>query len=137
MNFTTLDAAFFTALFLVPGYITNSVIEACVTRIRLEAPIALIRMLALSGVNFMLNAYFIREHGTVEGQSTADLMVPLFLWVWVLFVSPMILGGFLGKVASAEWPQAMLKQIRLNPRDPTPTGWDRFFQAPQGKDWSG
>lgn len=126
MSFTSFDAVFFTAGFLVPGFIWAAVLSMLVPRMSVKAESRAFEFLTLSCINHGLWSWalvWIFRGGMIDRQ---PFWSGLFLFV-IIFVSPICLGLLSGRAQQKEWVARQLRMLGFRPIHSIPTAWDWQF----------
>lgn len=126
MSFDTFNAVFFTAAFLVPGFIWSAVLSMLVSRKSTEPQMRAVEFLTFSCINYGLWSWLIYplfynewwgEHPYVSGAA-------LFV---IAFASPIGLGLVSGWMAQRNTVATVLERFGFNTVLAIPTAWDYHF----------
>lgn len=120
------DTIFYTLSFIVPGFISDSVLASIVPRRAEGKDTLFLRYFTLSCLNYALWVWLIYLLPRLEFFNIHPLFSALS-WLIIIFVSPLILGLILGKQSRKGWVSGLLNQIGINPIHPIPTAWDFSF----------
>ncbi len=130
MNFTSFDAVFFTAGFLVPGFIWSAVLSMLVPRMSAKPESRVFEFLTLSCINhgvWSWALFLIFRTGFINEQPYWSC---LFLF-GIIFLSPVSFGMLHGRLQQKEWVARQLRRLGFQPIHSVPTAWDWIFV--QGK----
>lgn len=126
MTFDTFDTVFFTAGFLVPGFVWSSVLSMFVPRRTTTTEVRLLEFLALSCINHGIWAwalFLIFSTGFAHNSPvwTAGCLGG------IMFVSPIALGLALGLARQKNALARLLERFGFRTIHPVPTAWDWHF----------
>lgn len=130
MNFSSFDAVFFTAGFLVPGFIWSAVLSMLVPRLSVKAESRVLEFLTLSCINhgfWSWALFLIFRTGFINEQPIWSGL----LLCGIIFVSLIGFGLFHGRLQQKEWVARQLRRFGYRPIHSIPTAWDWKFS--QGK----
>ena len=132
MTISNFDAVFYTISFLVPGFVMNSVISAFRPQKELKEKITFLRYLTLSSINYALWSWLIY---IISQQSFIDQYPKrtAFAWFAIIFISPVIVGAFIGIIKQKEWVRNLLQKIGINTTHPIPSAWDYIFSKAESE----
>lgn len=131
MTFDTLDAAFLTAAFLVPGFVWSSVISMLVPRRTVDAQLRIMEFLTLSSINGAIWSwalYLIFRSGLPNERPVAAALALL----GIVLVSPVLLGFLTGLLQRRDFLMRFLNRFGFRPIHPVPTAWDFHFSKGNG-----
>jgi hypothetical protein len=126
MNFTSFDAVFFTAGFLVPGFIWSAVLSMLVPRASVKPEGRVFEFLTLSCINHGLWSWAlfpIFRTGFIDQQ---PYWSGLFLFV-IIFLSPIALGLISAHLQQRERVATLLRRFGFRTVHAIPTAWDWQF----------
>lgn len=130
MTLDSFDVVFYTAGFLVPGFIWSAVLSMLVPRRASGKELRFLEVLTLSGINYGLWSwawFLIFKTGFAEIQ---PYWTGLFLAV-IILVSPAVLGIVSAGSQHTEAMGRILGRLGFYPVHPTPTAWDWHFSRGQ------
>jgi hypothetical protein len=122
-NFLSLDAIYIALVFVVPGYIISSFRAHFITGQRLDGPDYLVRLLTLSALNFTLSGWAIYLALAWD----TEPVTRTFVWLFVLAVSPVLIGIVSGLGSKQEWLRRVYSRFGLSPLHIIPTSWEYKF----------
>lgn len=128
MTIDNFDTIFYTLSFIVPGFISDSVLANIVPRKTDGKEVLFLRYFTLSCLNYAFWVWLVYLLPRLEFFRDRPIRSAL-CWFLIIFVSPVILGLTLGKQSSKGWIRGLLLQIGINPIHPVPTAWDFYFNA--------
>lgn len=122
MVFTSFEAVFYSAVFLLPGYIIKNVLDRLLPPPKYS-----------DAKYFMVCFFFSTLNFVIFGWAYSLVRARVFicsLWYWILpsFISlggAFILALLIGRIRQKGWMQTLLSE--LNPNYPYPTAWDYWF----------
>ena len=126
MSFDSFDAVFFTAGFLVPGFIWSAVLSMLVPRMSAKSEARVFEFLTFSCVNhglWSLPLFLIFRTGFISEQ---PIWSGLFLF-GIIFVSPVGLGLLHAWSQEKQWVARQLRRLGFRPIHSVPTAWDWQF----------
>jgi len=126
MTFSSFEVVFFTAAFLVPGFVWSAVLSMLVPRRGVGAQVRFLEFLSLSCINhgFWSWALFpVFKTGLLEREPYWSGLA-LF---GIMFVSPVVLGGASGLLQQKEAVARFLGWLGLRTVHPIPRAWDWHF----------
>lgn len=126
-NFLSLDAIYVALVFIVPGYIISSFRAHFITGHRLDGADYFVCLLTLSAVNFTLSGWTIYLALAWE----AGPVVRALLWLFVLAVSPALIGFISGLGSKAGYIRYLYGSLGLSPLHIVPTSWEYQFSTLQ------
>ncbi len=132
----SIDSVFLALAFLVPGYITSSVITMFIPATAASTDRNYIKYLTLSSINLAIWSWLIylifqqpyfNEHKIVTG----------FVWFAILFIFPAIMGLIIGRVVRNPSIKKLLSMPEIVIIPTVPTAWDFKFRniAATGGAW--
>ncbi|MER8427641.1 DUF6338 family protein [Mesorhizobium sp. M1403] len=124
-NFLSLDAIYVALVFVMPGYIIASFRAHFITGNRLDGPDYFVRLLTLSALNFTLSGWAI--YLAIAWDVGVEMR--LAVWLFVLLVSPAVIGFISGIGSKAEWLRSIYGWFRLSPLHIIPTSWEYQFST--------
>ncbi len=126
MTFTSFDAVFFTAGFLVPGFVWSAVLSMLVPRRTVSTDVRFLEFLTLSCLNHGLWAWalflifktdFLERHPYWTGISLGA----------IIFLSPIVLGILSAWFQQKEAIARLLGRLGFRTIHPIPMAWDWHF----------
>ncbi|MEA2530294.1 MAG: hypothetical protein QOG89_1938 [Thermomicrobiales bacterium] len=130
----TFEALLIVILFIVPGFISQSIFGALVTRREAAEQSALLEAIAFSCLNFALWGWLllvVPDLDNWKGYVEEHRGLVIASWIIFLLVAPVVWGmlaAFLVKKVGLKW---LFKRFALDYRDPTPRAWDYYFGRQQ------
>jgi len=126
MNFDTFDAVFFTAAFLVPGFIWSAVLSMLVSRKSTAPQTKAVEFMTFSGINYGLWIWLIYPLFYFEWWRAHPILSGFALFV-IAFASPVGLGLYSGWLAQKNTVGRALERFGFNTVLSIPTAWDYQF----------
>jgi hypothetical protein len=126
MSFSSFDAVFFTAGFLVPGFIWSAVLSMLVPRLSIKAESRVMEFLTLSCINHGVWSWallLIFRAGPINEQPLLNLW---FLF-GIVFLSPLGFGLLHAWLQQKEMVARLLRRFGYRPIHSIPTAWDWKF----------
>lgn len=125
MTFSNFDAVFFSATFLVPGFICSAVVSMMVPRRASAANARVLEFLTFSCINYGVCSWaiyllFYSHSPLPKGITVAGIVA-------ITLVSPIVLGLVLGYLAQRNWPAKFLARFGFRTIHPIPSAWDLQF----------
>ena len=126
MTFSSFDAVFYTAGFLVPGFVWSAVLSMLVPRRTVAGEVRFVSFLTLSSINHGLWSWallLIFRAGLME-------RYPYWSAVWlfvIIFVSPVVLGLLSAWMQQKQAVARFLRRFGFRTIEPAPTAWDWHF----------
>ena len=124
-NFLSLDAVNVALVFVVPGYIISAFRAHFITGQKVSGPDYYVRLLTLSAVNFIMAGWTIYLAIAWD----AGPVPRLFVWLFVLGISPMFIGIVSGLSSKREWLRKIYSRLGLSPLHVIPTSWEYQFST--------
>lgn len=122
MNIPNTEALLLLVVFVVPGYLFQSVLSALHPRAQERPEILLLRFVGFSCINFGI---WYSQFPLIDFEN--DPKFSFLRLVVILVVSPGVLGLFVAKVRIWGWRDWFLRELNFHPINPIPTGWDYKF----------
>lgn len=128
------DMLFYTFAFVVPGFITHSIISMFMPQKSEQAPNSILRYLYFSSINYALWSWLIfilvksNYHQIHRYRAAA-------IWGVIILISPIITGIVLGIFSKHEFIRKLLQKTGFNLVHPIPTGWDYKFSTLKNGAW--
>lgn len=126
MTFSSFEAVFFTAGFLVPGFVWWAVLSMLVPARPVSAPIRFVQLLTLSCINHGLWSWALFPIFKTGFVDRSPYWTGLILF-GIMFVSPVILGFVSGWLQQREAVARLLGGLGLRTIHPIPRAWDWHF----------
>lgn len=132
MNFSSFDAVFFTAGFLVPGFIWSTVLSMLVPRLSAKPESRVVEFLTLSCINHGFWSWALLLIFRVGPLNEQPIWCVAALF-GIVFVSPIVFGLLHARLQQIEWVARQLKRLGYRPIHSVPTAWDwKFSQGKSG-----
>lgn len=124
MIIDSFDAIFYTAIFILPGFIVNSVIDTANPPQKQNEGIYLLKCIFFSLISCAIYSWLYKIVIDCEKISTS--------LHWILLIVISIAGSFFLGIAIAiikqhQWLAWMLSKLKINTIHTTPTAWDYYF----------
>jgi len=113
-------------VFIVPGFVWNSTINALVPRKADSWDLSILRFFTLSFINYAICVwliYLLATHPFFVGHPFHSATA----WFAILFVSPAVLGTIVGLNSQNNFFRGILQQLGINTINPIPEAWDYIF----------
>jgi hypothetical protein len=126
MAFDSFNVAFFTAGFLVPGFLWSAVLKLFIPQRAQTGQDRFVELLTLSCINYGLWSWTLFP----IYQTKFYELHPYWAGIWflgIIFVSPVILGGVTGVLQQKEFVQRFLASFGLRTVHPIARAWDWHF----------
>lgn len=113
-------------VFVVPGFVLNSVLSMLVPLKDESWDLSLLRFVTFSSINYALWAWLIF---LVVGNEffLGHPMRAAMAWVLIVLLSPIILGIIAGKTRQTGIVRNALSRLGINTLHPDPSAWDYFL----------
>lgn len=128
------DMMFYTLAFIVPGFITYTIVSIFVPQKSEQTPHAILKFLYFSGINYALWAWLIYIIVKINYYNNHPYRTA-GLWVVIILISPLITGIIFGILSKKEIFRKLLQRIGFNIIHPIPTAWDYKFSTIQKGIW--
>ena len=128
MTIPSLQVILFTLIFLVPGYLINSVYSLLTVRRTEIKEILLLRFLAFSTFNLSVTYPIVRILVTGNYISAHPLRT-LGWFLAIIFVSPCVIGGIIGWIDRCKFIRTALGWLGVSAMSSSPAAWDEKFSA--------
>ncbi|HAF0292528.1 TPA: hypothetical protein G9C53_004922 [Salmonella enterica subsp. enterica serovar Typhimurium var. 5-] len=126
MTIESLEIVFYTLLFVVPGFITDSVYRYCYPQREDTGQYTIIRYLWFTFINYILwfpLIYLILSNDFHRSHPLWSFVISGFL----VLVGPGILGFIISIIIIQGWLRKILQKFGFNPIHVIPTSWDYQF----------
>lgn len=120
------EAVFYTLAFVVPGFIMLSSFRMIVKTRDETSQINLIRFVCFSSINYGVWSWLIYLLVKTNFLSHS-LFLRSLLWLFIIFISPILLGLFIGYLSDRNIVSKLLTKLGLKIIQPIPSAWDYFF----------
>lgn len=132
LQINSIDVVFYTAIFLLPGYVVEEIIKSIMPKKQYSDGINFLRYLAYSIVNLALWpwVYFIINKYTLP--TTANYWILLVL---ATVMTAIITGLVLGLIRKKEIIRKAFSKCGVQIEHPIPTAWDYKFSKTQEARW--
>jgi hypothetical protein len=131
MTFNSFDTVFFTAAFLVPGFVWESVLHMFLRRREDRADRVWVRLLTLSALNYGFLSWLVYLLLAQVGV-LARPWVAALAWFFIVFISPAALGAASGLLGQRTAVRRLLARYGIYTVHPVPTAWDYVFSQSAG-----
>lgn len=131
MIFNNYEAAFYTVLLLVPGFIMNMGYAYLVPVREGQAQLVLVRYVVFSCFLYALIWPFVGPLYKLNYWISHPFRWSLIL-ILILIVLPYTLGLLIGLINGRNWIRAILRRVGINPIHPAPTAWDYVMVRDSG-----
>lgn len=126
MTFTSFDAVYFTAAFLVPGFIWSAILSMLLPRRSVVTNVRFLEFLTFSCINNGLWSWALFWIFRTKFFDSYPYFSGLFLG-GIIFVSPVLLGLLSARLQQREFIGRFLRRWGFRTKDPTPSAWDWHF----------
>ncbi len=126
MTFDKFDTVFFTAAFLVPGFLFYWTLSIFIPSREQDTRYQFLKFLTFSCINFAVWSwliYFIFKV-TFFGENPG---ITAFIWFFIILISPFSLGILFAKLHQKEIIRKFLQYYGFSSVHPIPTAWDYKF----------
>lgn len=126
MTITTFDTVFYTAIFILPGFITKAIIDVINPPKRERDTTLFLSFLAYSLINLALCSW---AFVLVSPLANCDCTLP---WYWLAMLGITLTGSIvtsvlIGFLKYHRFMYRLAQRLNFNIIDPTPTAWDYWF----------
>ncbi len=126
MTFSSFEVVFFTADFLVPGFVWSAVLSMVVPRYTEPPQIRVLEYLTLSCINHGLWSWALYAM-FASGWASRNSFLPGVCLFGIIFVSPVALGLLSGYLQQREVVPGFFRSLGLRTIHATPQAWDWHF----------
>ena len=126
MTFDKFDTVFFTAAFLVPGFLFYWTLSIFIPQREQDIRYQFLKFLTFSCINFALWSWLIYLIFKWDF-FTFYLYRSVLAWFFIILISPFGLGLLLAQLNQKELIKNFLETFGFNPLHPIPTAWDYKF----------
>lgn len=127
------DAIRVLILFLIPGFISQSIVAASIPRQRREANETILEAIVLSCINYAVFGLPLLVPSLYREFVEPRLWLTWVLWALVLFVAPVWWGFLFAWLLHTRAYTAVFRRFGVPYREPAPRAWDHYFsQQRQG-----
>jgi len=123
MVIESFDAVFYTAMFILPGFIIKNIIDMLNPPRKTTDPSFLLGCLAYSLVNAAIFSWAFILVGSSELRGAAYWGVLL----GIVLVGAVLIAFVVALLKQRRWIYEIVKKLRMKVIDPTPTAWDFWF----------
>lgn len=131
MTIDSLDVVFYTCIFLLPGFVIKSVLDALTPPVRHNETKYFFSCLLYSIVNCAIWSW---AYILIAPMATNKSAVYWLLLLSITIVGAAILAFLIGFIRQKEMVEWLFSKINVHKVHPIPTAWDYFFSK-QEKSW--
>ncbi len=134
MTITGFDMLFYTAGFIVPGFVWCSMVAMLIPQKSDQPQISFLRFLTLSCINYAIWSwliYLLIKSSFFVGHPVRSALA----WGLVILISPVALGLVMGHFSQKARILQLLRRLGFSPLHPVPTAWDYKFGNTQEAVW--
>ena len=124
MTLDTFETVLVACIFIIPGFITDSVIKLFVTRPARKSPIQLLYFLFYSILNLAILCWL---YFLIWEKYQSEPIKLLFFLTSTALGSSLLLGAIIGLSKRFELPNRLLKLLKCGSNHEIPTAWDYYF----------
>ncbi len=124
MMYDSIDTAFYTALFLLPGYVIISIVNAFNPQSRFNESKYFLKCLLYSFVNLGVWGWV---YSVVLNKTVPETSLQWLLLAFVTLVGSALLGFFIGLIKQKMHLSRLLNHLRILTIHPTQSAWDYLF----------
>lgn len=128
------DMLFYSLAFVVPGFITYTIVSMFVPQKNEQAPNSILRFLYFSCMNYALWSWLIYIIVKTDFYNQHKFWTAA-IWILIVLISPIITGLMLGILSKNEVIRKLLHKLGFNTTHPIPTGWDYKFSSLKNGVW--
>jgi hypothetical protein len=132
LTIANLDILFYTLLFVVPGFIIDSIYRQCVPQKDDSTQSILLRFLLFSFLNFLLVFPLLRLVYEIPFIGTHDYL-RMLIGFFVILLFSVIIALVISAVTIKGWTQKFLQKIGIHSSHIIPTAWDYHFRKNEHK----
>lgn len=125
MTLESFDIFYYTLAFIVPGFVMNMAYSVSVPQ-KIAGDTALPRFLYFSCIHYALWSWFFYISAKTNFSTIHPVRYAAF-WVFIILVSPYLLGLITGALSKKDVFRNALQQLGINPISAIPTAWDYKF----------
>jgi len=120
----SLDAVFYTAIFILPGFIIKSVVDALNPPTKISDGVYFLACLAYSFVNCALYSW---AYILIRPVSEINNTIYWVALICITLIGSIISSVFIGILKQRRIVYQVVKSLNIKYIDPTPTAWDFIF----------
>lgn len=124
MTIDSIEIVYLTCLFVLPGFIVDSFVNAFCPPNRRSEAIHFLYFLLYSIINFALLSW---AYSLIWHYKDENLTIFILIALAITLLSATILGIIIGIFKSKELIRIIFNKLHLNIKSPIPTAWDFFF----------
>ncbi len=124
MVIDSFDAIFYTAIFILPGFIVNSVIDATNPPKKHNDGIYLLKCIFYSLISCAVYSW---AYKIVFDCEKISISLHWILLILISVVGSTILGFVIAIIKQHQWIDRGLSKLNINTIHTTPTAWDYYF----------
>lgn len=125
---------FYTAVFIVPGYILYSTLESLVPRAKPDAANIVIKFLTATLIHYIIWSWLIYLMFNNKLFITNKLIFFISA-IFIVVLSPSLLGLVIAKLNDKKIIISLLQIMGYSPINPIPTAWDYKFSKMPATSW--
>ncbi|EQB37052.1 hypothetical protein M948_10265 [Virgibacillus sp. CM-4] len=128
MTIDNLDVLFYTLIFVVPGFIIDSIYRTCVPQQDAKSESVLLRFLLFSSLNYSIVLpllFWISGIPYFKSNENVKLYVSLL----IIFIVSVLLALIISALTNKGWIRTILQKMGIHTTHVTPTAWDYQFKG--------
>ncbi|MEK4222053.1 DUF6338 family protein [Bacillus sp. FSL W8-0116] len=132
MTINNLDILFYTLIFVVPGFIIDSIYRKCVPQRDITFHSVFLRFLLFSVINYSIVFPIISWLSKIPYIQTHET-VSFYISMVTIFLIPVIIALIISVISNKGWVRTILQKIGIHTIHVIPTAWDYQFRKDEHK----
>lgn len=128
------EVIFYSAVFIVPGYILYSTLHSLVPRLKINMINSTLRFLTATLIHYIMWSWLIYLMFNSDYLKTSIFRLYLSSFL-IVVISPCLVGLLLAKLSDKNILIKILQKLGYSPINPIPTSWDYKFSNIPSKSW--
>lgn len=127
MTIENLDILFYTLIFVVPGFIIDSIYRICVPQEDAKGESVILRFLFFSTINYSVVfplLFWVVEIPYIKSHENLKLYVILL----IIFIVSVVIAFIISIISNKGWIRTVLQKMGIHTAHVVPTAWDYQFK---------
>lgn len=121
-----LDILFYTLIFVIPGFIIDSIYRVCIPQEATKGESFFPRLLLFSIINFLI-VYPILLWLSRNPYIHSNQGINLYVKLLIIFLVSVVIGLIISLVSNKGWIRSILQKVGIHTSHVIPTAWDYKF----------